>query len=464
MSRACSPRTLLTFACLAVLSFDAQHLRAENPDLLHELNGSLQRVVAKVSPTVVQIRALGEETNGFLQANGSGVVVDPNGFIVTNFHVIDGARRIQVTLDKNALPALTSSYRKDAGVLEASVVGAVPEADFAVLKVNARDLPTLDFGQSTALRQGQLVIALGSPMGLRNSVSMGIISSVERQVDEQNPLLLIQTDAAINAGSSGGPLVDIDGRLVGINTFIITAGGGNEGLGFAIPSNMVRFFYEQIIRTDAVRHGRMGAAFQDVTPILAAGLKLSRPGGIVTAEVTPGDPAERAGLRVRDLILTFNGKPIQSLPYLTTAMYYTSPGDIVDLTGFRGSEPISLRITLKTSGLERHNDPLYHGTSVILKLGLLCADVRQAPMALAAPLQSSAGVVVIAARTMQRRFDVDLNAGDVIHAVNLDNVTSVDQLRTSLDKFRSGDPVVLQVEREGRTIYVGFEMDGPGRQ
>lgn len=122
------------------------------------------------------------------------------------------------------------------------MVGSVPEADVAVLKVNAHDLPTLDFGQSTALREGQLVIALGSPRGLRNSASIGIVSSVERQVDEQNPLLLIQTDAAINAGSSGGPLVDIDGRLVGINTFTITAGGGNEGLGFAIPSNIVRFF------------------------------------------------------------------------------------------------------------------------------------------------------------------------------------------------------------------------------
>lgn len=463
MSRAYPPRKLLMFACLAVLSFDTQQLRAQNsritPDLLHELNDSLQRVVAKVSPTVVQIRALSEETNGYLQANGSGVVVDPNGLIVTNFHVVDGARRIQVTLGKNALPTLPSSLKNDADTLEASVVGTVPEADFAVLKVNASGLPTLDFGQSTALREGQLVIALGSPMGLRNSVSMGIISSVERQVDEQNPLLLIQTDAAINAGSSGGPLVDIDGRLVGINTFIITAGGGNEGLGFAIPSNMVRFFYEQIVKNGAVRHGRMGAAFQDVTPILAAGLKLSRPGGIVTAEVTPGDPAERAGLRVRDLILTFNGKPIQSLPYLTTAMYYTSPGDTVDLTGFRGQEPIALRITLKAADIERRSDSFHRGTSVILKLGLLCADVRQAPMALAATVQSSAGVVVIAARTMQRRFDVDLNAGDVIHAVNLDNVTGVDQLRASLDKLEPGDPVVLQVEREGRMIYVGFEMD-----
>jgi serine protease Do len=203
----------------------------------------------------------------------------------------------------------------------------------------------------------------------------------------------------------------------------------------------------------------MGAAFQDVTPILAAGLKLSRADGIVTSEVTPGDPAARAGLRVQDLILTFNGKTVQSLPYLTTAMYYTSPGDAVELTGFRGQEPITLRITLRAADLERRTDSFYRGTSVVLKLGLLCADVRQTPTSLAVPMQSTAGVVVIAARAVQRRFGVDLNAGDVIHSVNLDDVSSVDQLRTSLDKIKSGDPVVLQVEREGRVVYVGFEMD-----
>jgi serine protease Do len=462
MNRPHNPRVLFTIACLAILSFEplcsAQNPR-NAPDLLHELNWSLQRVVAMVSPTVVQIRASGEATDGLPPTNGSGVIVDPSGFIITNFHVIDGARRIQVTLDRNAPPTLNSSMRTASAILEASVVGTVPEADFAVLKVDARDLPVLDFGQSSALREGQLVIALGSPRGLRNSASIGIVSSVERQVDELNPLLLIQTDAAINAGSSGGPLVDIDGRLVGINTFIITAGGGNEGLGFAIPSKMVRFFYEQIVKNGSVRHGKMGAAFQDVTPILAAGLKLSRADGIVTSEVTPGDPAARAGLRVHDLILTFNGKPVQSLPYLTTAMYYTSPGDAVELTGFRGQEPITLRITLRAAELERRNDSFYRGTSVVLKLGLLCADVRQTPTSLAVPMQSTAGVVVIAARTVQLRFGVDLNAGDVIHAVNLDDVSSVDQLRTSLDKLKSGDPVVLQVEREGRMIYVGFEMD-----
>src|SRR4029077_9132258 len=360
---------------------------------------------------------------------------------------------------RNAPPTLNSSARTAGAILEASVVGTVPEADVAVLKVDARDLPAMDFGQSSVLREGQLVIALGSPRGLKNSASMGIVSSVERQVDELNPLLLIQTDAAINAGSSGGPLVDIDGRLVGINTSIITAGGGNEGLGFAIPSKMVRFFYEQIVKNGSVRRGTMGAAFQDVTPILAAGLKLSRADGIVTSEVTPGDPAARAGLRVHDLILTFNGKTVQSLPYLTTAMYYTSPGDAVELTGFRGQEPITLRITLRAADLGRRTDSFYRGTSVVLKLGLLCADVRQTPTSLAVPMQSTAGVVVIAARAVQRRLGVDLNAGDVIHSVNLEDVSSVDQLRTSLDKIKSGDPVVLQVEREGRMIYVGFEMD-----
>jgi len=462
MHRPDSPRIFLAVACLAVLSFEPL-CRSQNPqnapDLLHQLNWSLQRVVAKVSPTVVQIRASSEETDGLPPSNGSGVIVDPSGLIITNFHVIEGARRIQVTLDRNAPPTLNSSARTTGAILEASVVGTVPEADVAVLKVDARDLPAMDFGQSSVLREGQLVIALGSPRGLKNSASMGIVSSVERQVDELNPLLLIQTDAAINAGSSGGPLVDIDGRLVGINTSIITAGGGNEGLGFAIPSKMVRFFYEQIVKNGSVRRGTMGAAFQDVTPILAAGLKLSRADGIVTSEVTPGDPAARAGLRVHDLILTFNGKTVQSLPYLTTAMYYTSPGDAVELTGFRGQEPITLRITLRAADLGRRTDSFYRGTSVVLKLGLLCADVRQTPTSLAVPMQSTAGVVVIAARAVQRRFGVDLNAGDVIHSVNLDDVSSVDQLRTSLDKIKSGDPVVLQVEREGRVVYVGFEMD-----
>jgi len=234
-----------------------QTSRAES---LQQFDSSLEALADKVSPSVVQIlvagyRAFeqGGEDNGSAaglvigrqRAIGAGVIVDPAGYILTNFHVVSGAQRIRVALLPPApgLEALHPSEMHHTRILDATLVGGDRDIDIALLKINATGLPALNIAEYRSLRQGQMVFAFGSPEGLSNSMSLGVVSAVARQPDPDSASVYIQTDAPINPGNSGGPLVDIAGNVVGINTFIVTSSGGNQGLGFAIPSSTVRFAY-----------------------------------------------------------------------------------------------------------------------------------------------------------------------------------------------------------------------------
>jgi serine protease Do len=217
------------------------------------------------------------------RSSGSGVVLSPDGYIVTNNHVVRNARRIRLQLV--SLPDEPGARRQQrmhahGKLLEATVVGVDREADLAVLKVDAgAKPPTLKLADSDTLRQGQMVLAFSNPLGLENSVSLGIVSSAGRQIKPDDPMVYIQTDASINPGNSGGPLLDSDGNVVGINTFILTQSGGSEGIGFAIPSNIVRNVYEQIRKDGHVHRGEIGATVQSITPELAAGLGLKQDTG-----------------------------------------------------------------------------------------------------------------------------------------------------------------------------------------
>src|SRR6185437_12771629 len=209
----------------------------------------------------------GSETRVFTKqhGSGSGVIIDPEGYVITAYHVIERAERIRVEIDPRAYRTASADQMSDPGTplfMDARIVGTFKEAELAVLKIDARDLRCLSFSESEGLKQGQLVVALGSPHGLRNSVSLGVVSSVARQIEPDDSMAYVQTDAAINAGSSGGPLVDVQGRVVGINVFSITKGGGSEGIGFAVPSDTVRFLYEEIRKYGHVRRPYTGLSVQ----------------------------------------------------------------------------------------------------------------------------------------------------------------------------------------------------------
>ena len=424
-----------------------------------------------VDPSVVQIFITGlaagqgvvagqSELVTPVRASGSGVVVDSEGFVITNAHVVRGASRIRVEVP--VAPSGQSLLARRSRVVVARVVGIDDETDLAVLKIEASGLRALTFGDSDALKAGQVVLAFGSPLGLQNSVSLGIVSAVARQLEPESPMVYIQTDASINPGNSGGPLVDAKGRLVGINTLIVSPSGANSGLGFAAPSNIVKTVFDQIKQFGRVRRGEIGVRAQTVTPVLAAGLRLTRDWGAVLADVVPGGPANRAGLSVGDLVLSVDGKPIENGRQLAVTLYRKSVGDVVRLEVLRDQQ---LR-TVNVSVAER-NDPLSRITeladprqNVVARLGILGVTLEPEVAAMLPMLRAKSGVVVVSATA--GTFDSDsggLHPGDVIHAVNGTWIMNLAALRAALDAMKAGDPVVLQIERDSGLSYVAFTLD-----
>jgi serine protease Do len=394
------------------------------------------------------------------RASGSGVIVDPDGYIVTNAHVVRGAQRLRVELPIPAIgrSILASSSR----TVNGRVVGIDLETDLAVIRVDERNLPALAFGDSDDLRAGQIVLALGSPLGLHNSVSLGVVSAIARQLEPESPMIYVQTDASINPGSSGGPLVDLRGRLVGINTLIASRTGGNEGLGFAAPSNIVRTVYEQIRKTGYVRRGEIGIRAQTVTPALASGLGLARSSGVVIADVLPGTPGARVGLRPGDLVLTLDGKSMENGRQLQVSLYRHLPGDVVTLEVLRDGQTLRIPVEMSENrnslgGLSASIDPRQN---LVPRLGILGVNLDQQIAALLPALRARSGVVVAStvAGAIDSR-DGGLSAGDVVYAINRRPVAGLAELRAVLDELKTGDPVVLQLERRGELMYLAFTVE-----
>src|SRR5215469_6090780 len=269
---------------------------------------------------------------------GSGVIISPDGYIVTNDHVVDGAKDIKVTLH-------------DRRVLNGRVVGVDKLTDLAVVKVNAHDLPAISWGDSSKLEPGQSVLAFGSPFGyFQFSVTRGIVSAVNRpnpySNDARKPGGYIQTDAAINPGNSGGPLVNAHGELVGINTFIISNSGSFAGAGFAIPSQMAHAISAQLIQHGKVEHGYVGIAMNDVTPDNAKFFNLQDASGAIVAQVTPNSPASNAGLKQGDVIATLNGQKIADASSLQIVVSEMTPGTAVKMGVIRDGKPVNLDLTV----------------------------------------------------------------------------------------------------------------------
>jgi serine protease Do len=442
------------------------------PDALHDLSMALQSLSQRTGRAVVEIFSTGfaisnEEESGNAallsrqRSTGSGVIISPDGYIVTNAHVVKGSRRIQVQV-ANSLerPAGHSVIQPMATKVDAKIVGVDRDSDLAVLKIDRTGLPFLHFGDSEELRQGQLVLAFGNPLGLANSVTMGVVSSSARQIKPEDPMIYIQTDAPINPGNSGGPLLDADGRVVGINTFILTQSGGSEGIGFAIPSNIVRNVVDQIRKDGHVHRGQIGVYAQTITTPLAAGLGLSRDWGVVLADVEPEGPADAAGLKVGDVLLSLNGRTMENARQFQVNLYRRPVGEKVTIKVLRGDQELSFEVEV----IEREDDPLRFADmvkpeeNVITRLGILGIDINQKTSQMLPDLRKKYGVVV-AARAAGSAYSTALDPGDVIYAVNGGVVTSVAALRNALDKLKPTDPTVLQIERDGRLMYLDLEVE-----
>lgn len=440
---------------------------------LGELSESFAALSERVSPAVVQVLATGygtpaqgESGGGVLtrrQVGGSGVIVDPEGYIVTNAHVVDAAGRIQVQL---AVPSETadpgrSILRARGRIVGASLVGIDRETDIAVLKIAERGLAALLLADSDELRMGQIVFAFGSPLGLESSVTMGVVSAVARQLRPEDPMIYIQTDAPINPGNSGGPLVDPQGRVVGINTFIISQSGGNEGIGFAAPSNIVRNVYEQIKANGYVRRGEIGVHAQTITSTIADGLGLERDWGVVLGDVYPGGPADRAGLQIGDIVLELDGKIMENGRQFDVNLYRRPIGSVVTLKALRDGVERTHRVQV----IERPGDfdhRLAEGVTpeenLVNRLGVLAVDLSREVAARLPAVRGRAGVVVVALSGDGSLGRDRLLPGDIIYSVNGATVSDVESLRSVVAGLGPNAPAVLQVQRRGGLRYIAVDV------
>jgi serine protease Do len=466
----CSPSVVTLFCPGAGLAQEAPAKPA--PNFLHELSDSFQILTRKVSPAVVQIlvtsygpvREGGEEETALIgkqHVTGSGVIFDPDGYIITNAHVLVGAQRVRVVLSRATSGSPHAVLRSTTRVLDAKIVGQDKDMDIALLKIDATGLPTLSLGDYNRLRQGQLVLAFGSPEGLENSVTMGVISSVARQINPKRPMVYIQTDAPINPGNSGGPLVDVDGNVVGINTFILTQGGGSEGLGFAIPSAMIKFAYPQLKAQGHVHRGHIGAAVQAITPALAAGLELPRDHGVLVTDLMPDGPAESAGMKIRDVVVALDGVSIATFPQFQTLLILRTLGESVKVDVLRGSERLTLQIPVipQKDELDQIVDLADAEKNMIPKLGVLGLQIDEKLSKMVPGIRIASGVIVAALTAPGASREIGLLPGDIIHSINLLPILTVEALQSELAGLKPGSPVVLQVERQGKLQYVAFEME-----
>ena len=421
---------LASVVCLPGPDLEAQpRPNKQRLNALTELSISFQALCGRVSPAVVQIFTSGyapiqknvAASRGLVARHrgaGSGVLVDPDGYILTNAHVVEGARRLQVLL---AVPsderAQWRSILKPRGkAVPARIVGVDRETDLAVLKIEQTGLPSLELGDSDQLQQGQVVLAFGSPLGLENSVTMGVVSSVARQLRPEDPMIYIQTDATINPGNSGGPLVDSEGRVVGINTLIASLSGGSEGIGFAAPSNIVRHVYSQIRKSGRIHRGRLGVAAQTVTPTLAAGLGLPQTWGVVVADLLPGGLAAIAGVEIGDLILTLDGKVMENARQFQVNLYPRSIGDAVTLELLRRSQKLTkiVSLTERPSAPDRFADLLTRGTSLISELGVLGVELDDRITRMLPRLRLPTGILVASLAAEASSRGVGFQSGDII--------------------------------------------------
>jgi serine protease Do len=377
---------------------------------------------------------------------GSGVIISPDGYIVTNNHVIDGAVDIRVTMT-------------DRRILPAKLVGADPLTDLAVIKIDGSNLPSVPLGDSTKLHPGQTVLAFGNPLGFRFTVTRGIVSALNRPnpyaADRRSPGQFIQTDAAINPGNSGGPLVNAHGEVVGINTFLISETGGFSGMGFAIPAQIVRPTVDNLIKFGKVSHGYIGIGISDVTPEEAKFFHVNKASGAVVTQVEPNSPGAKAGLKVGDVITELNEKPVSDAGELQVEVGQIRPGSTVHLKALRDGKSLDLPVTLEAMGkgdLDGESSGASHGKPRWgLGLGDLTPDLRQQLQA----GEDVHGAVIEQVTPGSPADNAGLQQGEVITEVDRKPTRSASDVQQALSSIPKGsDVMVLVWSNAGSTFRV----------
>jgi len=375
---------------------------------------------------------------------GSGVIVSNDGYILTNNHVVEQSARIQVELS-------------DRRVLDAKLIGADEPSDLAVIKIDATNLPVVAIGDSTAMRVGDLVLAVGNPLGVGQTVTMGIVSAKGRAtgLGDGSYEDFLQTDAPINQGNSGGALVNTHGELVGINSQILSPSGGNIGIGFAVPSNMAKNVMDQLVSNGRVHRGRLGVTVQSVTGDLAAGLGLDKSEGALVSDVTPGGAAAKAGLKRGDVILGYQGRAVVDTNAFRNEIAATKPGSTVTLQVLRDGKSSEVKATLEemAAAKEAANRSDDSGRAGSGKFGMAIEPLTPQIADRLELDRNVEGVVITGLDPSGAAASAGLREGDVIQQVNGRAVRSTEQVRAGLDAA-ADKPVVLLIARANGSFFV----------
>lgn len=382
---------------------------------------------------------------------GSGVVVSTDGYILTNNHVVDGADEVKVAL-------------QDGREFAAKVVGRDPKTDIAVIKVDTKDLPAVPMADSDKVEVGDVVLAIGNPFGIGQTVTTGIVSATGRAgavgLDYED---FIQTDAAINPGNSGGALTDAEGRLIGINTAILSRSGGNQGIGFAIPVNLARDVMENLVKDGHVTRGYLGVMIQDISPSLARQFDLKDTRGALVAEVTPHSPAEKAGLKDGDVILKFNDKPVTDSRHLKLEVARVKPGESVPVKILRDGETKALDVIVKeipgTEHLARNYN--HKGDDSGTLNGVTVADIDANARSQFGTPGNIKGVVVTDVDPNSAAAEAGLKPGDVIQEINRKAVKTSKEAVQMTEKA-TDKTTLLRVWREGGSRFVVVDESNAG--
>lgn len=386
-------------------------------------------------------------TNPKSMALGSGFIINDNGLIVTNYHLIANSDEIYVKLSDNT-------------ELPAKIIGIDAKTDLALLKIESNEkLPYVQFGNSDKVRVGDVVIAIGNPLGFGGTVTTGIVSSKARDLGVSMDELVddfIQTDAAINTGNSGGPLFDISGRVIGVNTAIPAVGNGtNIGIGFAIPSATVQDIIKQLEVQGNIKRGRLDVVIQDVTPDLVEALNLSKDYGTLVVDVKHGGTGDKAGLMRGDLIIQFNHEKVENSRKLQLFVADTKIGSEVDLTVMRNNNPVLLKANI----LESTNNSTPIQVETLEKSGILFGDISPILIQKFALEENSKGVIVVGFNN--KSSDIDLRIGDVVTSINQENIENIVQFYRIYNNLRSQgkDVSVLFVKRHDVSMYVTIPIE-----